>query len=109
MKLRAIIFGVQEYEEFNNDYPDKSDVSILSTQVASGIEDPISFVNPDNVQVKVESVNPTPYSEEDYEYAKSELRKFYAPNVPVEALKDDRLRAHWAAARFHLSELERLL
>ncbi len=107
MKLRAIIFGVQEYEESSVDY--KSEVGVLEAQIAIGVEDPISFVNPDNVQVKVESVDPTRYSEEDYEYAKSELRNFIPPNVPVEALKDDRLRAHWAAARFHLSELERLL
>ena len=53
MKLRAIIFGIQEYEEHSCDYKNGSDESILAAQRLIASEDATSFCTPDTVKVFV--------------------------------------------------------
>ncbi len=110
-KLRAVIWGVTEYEEAACDYKQATAAAILTAQREIGRDDPISFVNPDNVHVTVELALPD--SKVDTEQPVLDILRTFAgrlmPAVQPEAISDERVRAHWVQARFHLDQLGKLL
>lgn len=110
-KLRAVIWGVTEYEEAACDYKQATAAAILTAQREIGREDPISFVNPDNVHVTVELALPDS-KVVAYPDVLGVLRTFagrLTPAIQPEAIADERVRAHWVQARFHLDQLGKLL
>ena len=112
-KLRAVIWGVTEYEEAACDYKPPTMETLLTAQKEMAREDPISFCTPDNVHVTIESVltenNIHAYPESDLVIL---LKAFVSKSCPVvqpEAISDGRIRAHWAQVRYHLEQLRKLL
>jgi hypothetical protein len=109
MKLRAIIYGMQEYEEAACDYVNGDDAVILAAQCEIARDDPVSFVNPDNVRVVVGPAD----TEGDNIDAEVALRHLsWARNdgvIPSASIKDPQIRLHWAAAMFHLDQIAKLV
>lgn len=98
MLLRALIWGLQEYEETPCDY--KGDILLAQQEIAR--EDAISFVTPDNINVHVETVNSkTTESIVSYLISKP-LRDFITMST------DTQVQTHWALLQYHYDQLEKL-
>jgi hypothetical protein len=96
MRLRALIWGVQDYEESPVDC--KGDILLAQRVIAA--EDAISFVNPDNVRVHIDEVDGGgPYV---LPVDPMDLEDF------VSGSKDPVVQAHWNLLQYHCDQLVKL-
>jgi hypothetical protein len=96
MKLRALIWGVHEFDEIPGDYFNKTEAGVLAAQRLIASEDPISFCYPSNVHVSIQEAT----------------EPHFTDKIPVPYLKDTKnpaIRNHLLQAYYHLSEINHLL